>query len=266
MRKNLFEGDQIDYQVLAYFENLGFKDICLSSNWRHIVGSVTRDDQRYFVKLATTPDVGKSTQNEYIWNLMMGQKVRFSDPHISIPISYEQGYYNGLFWFTSQFINGEPLAHPKDPYRTQLLEQNLDLIAKTACDLMLLRTDDGLSSGNLRPSSQELASIFSRLESWLADSYYQATDVLAYLKLHANDVAKSPIHGDYVPWHILVDHSNIAYLIDSEHASVDGYKFYDIAYCYHRLYTKFKRPELLFRQLSQRQGGRESQSKRRKGL
>jgi len=55
---------------------------------------------------------------------------------------------------------------------------------------------------------------------------------------------KAPQHGDFVPWHIFITNENKLFLIDGEHSRIAGFKFYDIAYFYHRVYTKLKRPDI----------------------
>ena len=50
-------------------------------------------------------------------------------------------------------------------------------------------------------------------------------------------------HGDFVPWHILIDANQDQWLIDGEHASVQKPRYYDLAYMCSRIFTRLHSPE-----------------------
>ncbi|KKS92670.1 MAG: hypothetical protein UV68_C0039G0016, partial [Candidatus Collierbacteria bacterium GW2011_GWC2_43_12] len=79
---------------------------------------------------------------------------------------------------------------------------------------------------------------------WSINTKTDTSKLLRYIEEHKDDVEIGASHGDFTPWAIMKTNNNDYYLIDSEAAQMGGLKFYDIAYFYHRVYTKLKRPDL----------------------
>ena len=65
-----------------------------------------------------------------------------------------------------------------------------------------------------------------------------------FIEDRINSFQTAPAHGDFVPWHILIDSERKLYVIDGEHSGITRVKFYDLAHFYHRVYTKLKRVDI----------------------
>ena len=81
-------------------------------------------------------------------------------------------------------------------------------------------------------------------EEWSDSSGKDTKKLLRFIKERKDDVEIGAIHGDFTPWAIMKNKNKDYYLIDSEAAQMGGLKYYDVAYFYHRVYTKLKRPDL----------------------
>jgi len=232
-------------KVTNYLQKSGFKNIKLEQQWRHITGKVTKKGISQFFKLASTQEVAEKTRNEFEWNMLIN-KSRIKNPSISVPQSYESGEYDGLFWFTSEFVDGNSLALVSQKERTKNLESNLEKIALAAKSILEVSTNKRLPNDKEESKDREGShKIFlNRLKHWMKQFDENVDDLYAFIEKRMRFGQTAPSHGDFVPWHILITKDGKLFLIDGEHSKIEGIKFYDIAYFYHRVYTKLKRPDI----------------------
>lgn len=95
--------------------------------------------------------------------------------------------------------------------------------------------------------------LLQRIFSW-ADQVPERD--LSRLKRYLEEGFKKDIplgvnHGDFVPWHMIRQADGRFALIDGEHGSAQTPRYYDIAYFYHRVYTKLENPNLAEAYLSE---------------
>ena len=55
-------------EVGRYFENKGYKMQKLEQLWRHVTGQVKFENEKLFLKLASTKEIGERTRNEKSFN------------------------------------------------------------------------------------------------------------------------------------------------------------------------------------------------------
>jgi hypothetical protein len=230
-------------KVTKYLQKNNFSDIRLEQEWRHVTGSVVKNGITMFFKLASTEKVAKKTKNEFEWNKLINSKRALP---IAIPRNYESGNYNGLFWFTSEYIDGKPIAIVSQKEKTKSLENNLAKIALTSKSILEMNTKKRLPNDetdtNKREDRQKI--FLDRMKHWMNQFDNDVDDLYAFIKERIRFIQKAPSHGDFVPWHIFMTGDKKLFLIDGEHSKAVGFKFYDVAYFYHRVYTKLKRPDI----------------------
>lgn len=232
-------------EIANFLKNNGFVEVNLNQQWRHITGSVVKNGTKLFFKLASTEGVAERTKNEFAWNKLINNEQELELP-VSIPRIYESGKYNGLFWFTCEFVEGAPLAQESQSGETKKLENNLSKIALTAKIILEFKSDKYLPNDERKNDEKEdpKTVFLDRIKHWMGQFDNNVDDLYDFIEKRIEYGQKAPQHGDFVPWHIFTTNKNKLFLIDGEHSKIAGFKFYDIAYFYHRVYTKLKRPDI----------------------
>lgn len=230
--------------IRLFFREQGYRVRYLRQHWRHLYGKLEKNGRAYFVKVASTKDIGLRTHNEVLWNQQVREAVRkHKMTHLTVPKIYDTGLFKDKFYFVSGFYDGPPVATANPPDTTRL-KRWMDKVVTTNLFLLDLK-------------EVELTE--------LAESEHLGTDWRGYLKLvgrmyrevpnnHLSKILTSARelketyepginHGDYNPWHMIAQNNRIV-LVDGEWASTRTPRYYDIAYCYHKLYTGSEDPEL----------------------
>ena len=149
----------------------------------------------------------------------------------------------GKYWFVDEFVFGKPLAEPGQK-KTSISEKDLEAAAKIAKNIMELTDISLLPKDKEYLKTVRPERLLEMSEEWSSSSHRDTKKLLRFIKERKGDIEIAASHGDFTPWAIMKTKSNNYYLIDSEAAQMGGLKFYDVAYFYHRVYTKLKRPDL----------------------
>ncbi len=230
--------------MLEHFYKLGYKNGDESfkpqESSKHGFCKLQKDSKFYFAKYSIDHSVRENSIIADIWWCETVQKLRAShDLKINTPKIIEHGAY----WYIAEWINGHPSVVPGDPAQKaeQYLEQYVDcLVALDGIEVKDLEklppTDKGSTTyaeldrrwkkWSEKPLAQGLMTI-NQLE--------QARKIIHDYKQHVKPHFQ---HGDFTPWHILIDAKQNWWLIDGEHASVEKPRYYDLAYMYSRIYTR----------------------------
>lgn len=232
-------------ETKRFLQGRGFSNIKLEQQWRHITGSLEKNGTKQFFKMASSEGVAERTTNEFHWNNLINNALKLKLP-VSVPRNYESGDYNGLFWFTCEFVDGGSLATASKSNETAVLEDNLSKIASTAKLILEINTEDKLPNDKKEPDEKEDPKkvFLDRLKHWMSQFDNDANGLYEFIEQNIDYGQQAPSHSDFVPWHIFITKNNELYLIDGEHSKINGFKFYDVAYFYHRTYTKLKRPDI----------------------
>lgn len=232
-------------KIEKYLIEKGYSNIILEQKWRHISGEVKKDEKKQFFKLASSEGVAERTENEYEWSKLMNLSMSDEEFPIMTPQVYDKGSYNDLFWFTCEHVDGKPLVLPNDTDKTKKLEKHLPSIAEMAYKILTLKTDNKLPNDLRSESIKDQDKIFlDRIQHWMGKLDKDVTGLYKYIEEKMKNAQVAPSHSDFVPWHIFITDMDKLFLIDAEHARIRGFKFYDVAYFYHRVYTKLKRPDI----------------------
>jgi hypothetical protein len=229
-------------EVEQFLREMGYEVVRLEQPWRHVTGVVNKEGKKYFFKMASSQAVGLKTRNEYFWDKLLNE--RGVDLPLKIPKVYESGEWRELFWFISDLVEGRLLASPQRAVDDDLLSNNLETIAKGAEAIMNLPIDIDLPNNADLSLEERKENFLSRIREWMEQFPQDVSKLYEFIKENVEAYLSAPSHGDFAPWHILADGDNHLTLIDGEHGKINGVKFYDVAYFYHRVYTALQRPDL----------------------
>lgn len=101
-------GKDLNLEEVELFFKKSYEVKKLWNEKRHVVGILEKGERKYFLKLATTEGIGKRSETEKIWDDEFNKyNVK---PNFKVPKIFESGDYNGLFYFVTDFFEGEKLA------------------------------------------------------------------------------------------------------------------------------------------------------------
>ncbi len=237
-----FDTDEINSFCKYITEDLGYDVIKIEQQWRHITGRImSKDGHLYFIKMATTPDIGIRTRTEFEW-----QQIRDSlgiQLPIKIPRIIAAGMYKGkLYWHISEYIDGPLLADSTHPESVDDLIQYLPQIVQTIKAISDIKSDKQLPRDKEFEGSIEEV-LMKEIQKWSPDISVDISELVEFMLSRIKYVKRGACHGDFVPWHIIKSNTDgMLYLIDNESTALHRLFLYDLAYMYHRIYTKLKNP------------------------
>jgi aminoglycoside phosphotransferase (APT) family kinase protein len=211
--------------------------------WRFATYKLRKGGREYFGKRAVTANLSRELESEVWFNLTLD---RLNQAVPNLGVTAPAGVEAGRRWYVREWVDGRFLVEENGsaadvrPHVTQLagLLQRLDA--------QLLVSPHGRATYE-NPSSSLYSDLLSKVDKWLKrplkDGYitHQRTDLaIILIKSHLKHLKPSFQHGDFVPWHILVDQKGDWHLIDGEHSSLLKPRYYDLAYVYTRLSTRLK--------------------------
>jgi hypothetical protein len=237
------DGRELDYRngnrldldhIRVFFENKGYILNKLIPQERHICAIVTNPElssDPFFLKLATSEGIGVFSENEFFWNEATSSK-------LPVPKNYARGYFKkDLFYLITAYLNGKLLDKK---LVAEKIQEIIDLSERIMSIKIVSLPSDKYTQGrdhrekfvNKTVSHFEAVPENVRIKNHLGD-------LLLHVKNNAKSLRCSPRHGDFTPWHMILDEDSIN-LIDGEHAMSQGIEYYDIAYFIQRVYAVWK--------------------------
>jgi len=246
--KNARRAEVLDLsQIAKYFQNKGYKVLTLEQIWRHATGLLEKDSQKFFLKMASTEDIGERTENEVSWNCQIYDALKKAGiDNFNVPQIFQTGRFEGRFFYLSSYHEGPLLSLPS---YIRHLERWLDHIVEINLFLLSLENITFKKDEYTKPIPERWEAYFKKIQSWQeAVSEHPLEDILRAVEQLKETFRPAINHGDFTPKHMIAEGPKLI-LIDAEHASSKSPKYYDICYFYHRLYTSFNQPALAKRYL-----------------
>lgn len=237
-------SEKINLEELGrYLESLGYRVVKLSQEWRHVTGVVKFENEKLFLKMASTHTVGLRTRNEMSWNVLVNSTWRNKIKEFHCPKIFDHGAWKDKFWFVCDIVYGKQIKELGSK-NTNISIKDLAAAAKIAKNIIDL-TEVSLLPKDIEHLEELWAKrIVSVAKKWSKNVKTQPKMLLDYIQKNADKVQIGVSHGDFTPWHIFKCGVGKYAVIDNEAAQLGGPKFYDVAYFYHRVFTKLKRPDL----------------------
>ena len=241
-KEKYLNAKKIDLKIVKnFFEKKGFEVIFLDQLWRHVHGKLKKNGKFFFLKLASTKNIGINTENECFWNDNISPILNNLN-YIKIPQIYQKGIFEDKFYYISEFLEGELLA-TKFPPNLKNLKNWIDKIVQL--NILLLSSKKIIFKNDFKIQEKEICKQYINKIKNRYDEIKQFSleKVFSEVKKLKNNFIPKVNHGDFVPWHF-IEGKNTITLIDAEHASSYLPKYYDISYFYERLYARGESPKL----------------------
>lgn len=248
-------GKKLDYRVgqeldLDEVRSIFERDYVVEKLWqggRHVLGHLKRDEEAFFLKIATTEGIGALSQTEAAWNDAYHTAVSPDDTSsFRVPSNRDQGFYQDqLFYLITDRIPGQLLADRPEPGSV--------VPSFTAALPGLITFTELIQDLSLPPLSprepiDHQAFFLAKAHAWYGAipqavrEQYRVSDLLTLVQDHYHTLEKRPRHGDFTPWHVLKAKDGTLGLIDGEHALSNGVQYYDIAYLIQRVFSVIEEP------------------------
>ena len=225
-------------KIRLALEKRGIQALEINQLWRHVHAKVRLNGDLYFLKLASTNGIGRATRNEVKWNHHMNKHL--SDRHsFKVPKIVKTGLIGDLYYYIAEFIDGVPLCVSQKGASTRRLLNNIESFASSFYEISLMTPRSFVWDQKYKNLRSPGGRFFKR-----AQSFYRAVDereeLIPLLEIahQIKELYKPGLtHGDLTAWHMLKGKQGELILTDAEWASSKLPKYYDLAYCYHRLCT-----------------------------
>src|SRR3989344_3706299 len=128
-----------------FFERKGYSVDKIWQPWRHVVGMLTKNSNKYFFKMSGTKHLAGMVRNEakYLHDL---EDKRLS---LSVPLYKESGWYKGNYWFVSDWIEGElAVEKEKGMIRKECLSE-IPKVSKSIKQIMAISKSEQLDISTL---------------------------------------------------------------------------------------------------------------------
>lgn len=203
---------------------------------RYLIMILKKKDQLYFYK-QLNHDGGSRFKSQIDFQ----KKVKNSGAEITLPRLYDYELTSKTKWGLWEYLKGHHLADWR-PKRIQGFAKWLEPIVNVLLEME-----------KIRPSKEEFNipdHLIKRVEQWAEEPIKQGFYALAVkqkvidtIKKNRQKIIVGFNHSDFVPWHMHeIEFPKFA-IVDYEN-SKNKPKYYDLAYFYHRVYTKLGEPKL----------------------
>lgn len=232
-------------QVNRFLDHRGYKVISLSQLWRHVTGVVSHRHQKFFFKLAASPEISPYTRREVRWNRFLCPLLTPQSPY-NVPRIYRAGLYPGrLYYYLSDYFGTNLLAtkYPADPKQ---LPAWIPAISHTLIKLSHL---DPHTWSSTRSKSITLTAARVRAKGYYVP-HHPPTQQLLQVVTTCPPLTFTISHGDFVPWHMFALPRQRIGLVDGEHARIRP-RYYDLSHLFLRIYVNLNHPDLARRLMTQ---------------
>lgn len=234
------EGENLSLRkVTAFFQ----KDYEVRKIWqgeRHIFAILFRK-RNYFLKLSKSEGISKVLRNELNWNDYFN--THNSDKLFKVPKNYDSGLYeNKYFYLITDYLKGKLIC----PLNGSIAESN-KMIPYLPKIFKFAELIENLPKEEF--SLIEKLDFMSKVRNWFEDipsgirKQFNIELLLNIVEGNYQKLDNKPKHGDFTPWHLIIEDSGLA-LTDGEHAQAVSIQYYDIAYFIQRVFSVLKNPKL----------------------
>ncbi len=241
-------GQVLDYRVsqnldldkVRGFFSKKYKILKIWQQSRHVLGILEKNENKLFLKLATTKGISAVTQIDYNWNKEFNNLVS-RDANFWVPQNIDSGFYeDDLFYMITDYFNGDLLSKTPHP-NTEI--SNIKDYLNQIVEFSELIQNLNISQLSDKDTKNYSDWFFQKTLSWYEGipqniiEEYQVDKLLEIVKTGYKNLDQKPRHGDFTPWHIIKLENNKLGLIDGEHAMRNGVRYYDIAFFIERVFV-----------------------------
>ena len=241
-------GQVLDYRVsqnldldkVRDFFSKRYKVLKIWQQSRHVLGILEKNENKLFLKLATTKGISAVTQIDYNWNKEFNNLVS-RDANFWVPQNIDSGFYeDGLFYMITDYFNEDLLS--KTPHPNTEISSIKDYLNQIV-EFSELIQNLNISQLSDKDTKNYSDWFFHKTLSWYEGipqniiKEYQVDKLLEIVKTGYKNLDQKSRHGDFTPWHIIKLENNKLGLIDGEHAMRNGVQYYDIVFLIERVFV-----------------------------
>lgn len=239
-------GEDLDLKKIKSFFQKIYQVKKLWKGPRHVLGVLTRNNQVYFLKLATSEGISVVTKNEYYWNNYFNYYLQ--NTRYLVPKNYDSGLYkNKYFYLITDFFDGKLLCKTRRGY-----QKASNLVKYIPQIIELSEIIQQLPQVNFADDKDVNYKVrfLSKIRNWFGDipagvsKKFNIEILLEIVEKGVSELSSRPRHGDFTPWHIVKLPDKILGLIDGEHALSESVEGYDICYFIQRVFSVLKNAEI----------------------
>ncbi len=209
----------------------------------HLFGKLRRGGIPYFFKIAQTAESGDRIGNELVWNQAIGALLKRGNfGWCSVPVNVHSGKFGDKKYYIAPYFSGEGLASQSPPESGEL-GRWIDRMVVTSLFFLGLK---GLrfSRDERHPNLTSEFIIATQKRFDQVGRRYRLEPLINEISgFHGRDVPTAINHGDFVPWHMIKQGDGFV-LVDGEYASATMPAYYDVVFCFQRIYVNAEAPEL----------------------
>lgn len=212
---------------------------------KHGFYKLEKKDNFYFAKYSKDQTTRKSSIATDIWWCQTIQNLRETQ---NLSLRTPKIIDHGDDWYIAEWIEGHVSALPTDA--ASALDKYMQDYARCLAALDAIEPKMVISPPPANNDSTPYNELTRRWPKWskqpLAQGLlttYQLEEAYQLIRDYQKYVTPHLQHGDFVPWHILIDANQDWWLIDGEHASLQKPRYYDLAYMYSRIFTRLHSPQ-----------------------
>ncbi|MFY9484331.1 MAG: phosphotransferase [Patescibacteria group bacterium] len=211
--------------------------------WHHLFGKLRRGGISYFFKIAQTAEYGDRIGNELVWNQAIGKLLKRADfSWCSVPVNVLSGKLGDKKYYIAPYYSGGGLASQSPPGSGEL-DRWIDRMVVTSLFFLGL---NGLRFPRDEPhpnlTSEFIVATQKRFDQ-IGREYRLEPLMKEFGSFLSRDVPTAVNHGDFVPWHMIKQGDGFV-LVDGEYASSTMPAYYDVVFCFQRMYVNAESPEL----------------------
>jgi len=203
---------------------------------RYIIYILERNGKKYFYK-----ELNHDKKDRFYAQILFQKKAEVSDRAIILPKLYDYDFKVEKSWILWEYLLGQHLAEWK-PKNIKDFERWLEPIVAMIIELQKIKP---------APAEFDIPDrMILRVNQWTKEPIELGKfktsvkkKIIDFIKKNRSLIKIGFNHSDLVPWHMHeIKYPKFA-LVDYE-GSKNKPLYYDIAYIYHRLYTKLAEPKL----------------------
>lgn len=216
--------------------------ITTDSRERYIIFILQRNGNKYFYK-----ELNNKDSDRFEGQLDFQKKIETSSVNIILPKLYDYDLKSEKKWGLWQYLEGKCLAQWQ-PKNIQDLEKWFGPITNLLIELEKIKS--------FKEEYNIADKMVEKVEKWsnalIEGEILSLNDrdkIINLVKKTRQKIITGFNHGDFVPWHMYEVKFPKFALVDYENWK-NRPKYYDLAYFYHRVYTKLNEPKLANKFLS----------------
>lgn len=247
--KKVTPGEPVNSGDIAkFFIKKGYEVLGVNQIWKSITGHLKKDGIEYYLKLANGDGSSELINNEISWNSAI-QKLADEKgfTKLLVPKIEDQGEYNGRVYFLTKYYFGSPLAN-KDYTKVGEIERFVESIADIAhfinsAEGITLSVDSAHKQGDTLREHEMKGYLDVAKQYAGAVTTNDMADLLKITQEYEKSFEFSLCHNSFEPREMIPEGDKIV-LIDAEQASAYSPRYYDIAYCFVKIYVSARLPDV----------------------